>query len=233
MARLKSLIIARIKKTVMWLMAILLGASIILALILKFVNPPIWGWEIHRTLFPIAGYPNHIEHQWVPMKKISPALPLAVMASEDQRFPEHWGVDFHALWKVINTSGPGGPDRGASTITQQTAKNVFLFPSHTYVRKAYELYIALVLELIWGKERIMEVYLNVIEFGPGIYGVQAAAQHYFGINASQVSRYQAAQLAVVLPNPYEIHPVSMTDYVHQRVNWVLGQMRNLGPISLE
>ncbi|WP_235861877.1 monofunctional biosynthetic peptidoglycan transglycosylase [Vibrio palustris] len=212
--------------------AVLLGTPILLALIMKFVNPPFWGWEIHRTLFPIDGYPQQIEHQWVAISEISPYLPLAVMASEDQRFPEHWGIDFHALWKVIKTSGSGGPDRGASTITQQTAKNVFLYPSHTYIRKAYELYIALILELIWGKERIMEVYLNVIEFGPGIYGVQAASEHYFGINASQVSRYQAAQLAVVLPNPYKIHPAPMTSYVRHRVNWVLGQMRNLGPVTL-
>lgn len=115
---------------------------------------------------------------------------------------------------------------------KQTAKNVFLFPSRTYIRKAYELYIALLLELIWGKERIMEVYLNVVEFGPGIYGVQAASKHYFGVYAHQLTRYQAAQLAVVLPNPYKIQPVPMTDYVQKRVDWVLRQMRNLGQISL-
>ncbi len=111
-------------------------------------------------------------------------------------------------------------------------KNVFLFPSQTYIRKAYELYIALLLEVIWGKERIMEVYLNVIEFGPGIYGVEAASQYYFGISANRLSKVQAAQLAVVLPNPYRIKPTPMSDYVNKRTLWVVSQMNNLGYNSI-
>lgn len=222
----------RIKRAFMLAMALVFGLPIALVVLLKFVNPPVWGWQVSRTLFPPQGYPQHTQHQWVPLSSASPLMPLAVMASEDQRFTQHWGIDVNALASVIRTRGQNGPERGASTITQQTAKNVFLFPSHTYVRKAYELYIALLLELIWGKERIMEMYLNVVEFGPGIYGIQAASQHYFGIPASRLSRYQAAQLAVVLPNPYRIQPVPMTDYVQQRVHWVLRQMQNLGPVAL-
>ncbi|WP_456294645.1 monofunctional biosynthetic peptidoglycan transglycosylase [Vibrio sp. AK197] len=221
----------RVKRWLLTTLAVVLGLPIVLVLLLKLVNPPIWGWEIARTFFPPQGYPEHSKHQWVPIESISPSLPLAVIASEDQRFTEHWGLDVHALWKVLKASGDGGPSRGASTITQQTAKNVFLFPSHSYLRKAYELYLALLIELIWGKERIMEMYLNVVEFGPGIYGVEAASQHYFGISAAQVSSYQAAQLAVVLPNPYKIHPVPMTNYVYQRVKWVRRQMQNLGSIA--
>ena len=217
----------RIKRVFITAIAVLLGMPIVLVILLKFVNPPFWMWEVHRTLFPPQGYPAHAKHQWIPLDKMSPSLPLAMMASEDQRFPFHWGIDVDALVSVIEESGDGGPDRGASTITQQTAKNVFLFPSHTYIRKAYELYIALLLELIWGKQRIMEMYLNVVEYGPGIYGVQAACEHYFGLSASQVTRRQAAQLAVVLPNPYKIHPTPMTEYVQERVHWVLGQMRHL------
>ncbi len=222
----------KIKRVLLTLIGLALGLPLLLVLLLKFVNPPFWGWEIARTLFPPQNYPAQTQHQWVALTSISPAMPAAVIASEDQRFPEHWGVDMHALLSVLENSGSNGPDRGASTITQQTAKNVFLFPSHTYLRKAYELYIAVLLELIWGKERIMEMYLNVVEFGPGIYGVQAASQHYFGVSASQINRYQAAQLAVVLPNPYRIRPQPMTRYVQQRVNWVLRQMRNLGSVSL-
>lgn len=224
-------ITSRIKRVLTTFIALALGVPVVLVLILKFVNPPFWGWQVSRTLFPPKGYPEHTQHQWVPLSKTSPSLPQAVMASEDQQFPSHWGIDLNALMSVILSSGDDGPDRGASTITQQTAKNVFLFPSHTYIRKAYELYISFLMELIWGKERIMEVYLNVIEFGPGIYGVQAASEHYFGVSADKLTRSQAAQLAVVLPNPYKIRPVPMTNYVQHRVQWVLRQMRNLGPLS--
>ncbi len=222
----------KIKRMLITVFALAFGVPIVLVFLFKFVNPPFWGWEISRALFPPESYPKNSQHQWVPLSEISSSVPLAVVASEDQRFPQHWGIDVNALASVIKSSGQDGPERGASTITQQTAKNVFLFPSRTYIRKAYELYIALLLELIWGKERIMEVYLNVVEFGPGIYGVQAASKHYFGVSAHQLTRYQAAQLAVVLPNPYKIQPVPMTDYVQKRVDWVLRQMRNLGQISL-
>ncbi|NMT56773.1 monofunctional biosynthetic peptidoglycan transglycosylase, partial [Vibrio parahaemolyticus] len=129
------------------------------------------------------------------------------------------GVDFDSLFKVISESGENGPSRGASTITQQTAKNVFLFPSHSYVRKAYELYFALLMEAMWSKKRILEVYLNVVEFGPGIYGAEAAAQNYFGIPARQLSTRQAARLAVVLPNPYRIKVCPQSSYTICCVNW--------------
>jgi len=215
----------------MMALALAFGVPVILVILLKFVNPPFWGWEVSRTLFPPQGYPQQTQHKWVSLSSISPSLPLAVIASEDQRFPQHWGLDFHALLSAIKDNGQKGTKRGASTITQQTAKNVFLFPSHTYVRKAYELYIALLMEVIWGKDRIMEMYLNVIEFGPGIYGVQAASEHYFGVSANHITGQQAAQLAVVLPNPYKIQPVPMSRYVQRRVNWVQRQMRNLGGIA--
>ncbi|ASI92141.1 monofunctional biosynthetic peptidoglycan transglycosylase [Vibrio mediterranei] len=219
-----------IKKLLINLILVLVGVPILLVVFLKFLNPPIWGWKVARTLFPPEGYPAQTRQTWVPLSQINPNMPLAVIASEDQNFPNHIGVDFGALFSVLAESG--SPSRGASTITQQTAKNVFLFPSQTYIRKAYELYIALLLELIWGKERIMEVYLNVIEFGPGIYGVEAASQYYFGISANRLSKVQAAQLAVVLPNPYRIKPTPMSDYVNKRTLWVVSQMNNLGVISL-
>ncbi len=224
----------RIKQASLAVFALVFGLPIVLVVLLKFVNPPFWGWEISRSLSPPAGYPEQSQHQWVSLSSVSTSLPLAVMASEDQRFPNHWGIDLHELLSVIKQREQGGSGfgRGASTITQQTAKNVFLFPSHTYLRKAYELYISFLIEMIWGKERIMEMYLNVVEFGPGIYGVEAASEHYFGVSASQLTRRQAAQLAVVLPNPYRLQPVPMSHYVQQRVHWVLGQMQNLGEVSL-
>ncbi|MDP5254649.1 MULTISPECIES: monofunctional biosynthetic peptidoglycan transglycosylase [unclassified Vibrio] len=222
---------SRLKSWLLRIIVLLLITPVVLSCVFKYVNPPIWGWQINRTLFPPSGYPDTRLHQWRSLDEISSNLPLAVIASEDQTFLSHWGVDVHSLLSVIKESGDSGPQRGASTITQQTAKNVFLFPSHSYLRKAYELYIALLLELIWGKERIMEVYLNVIEFGPGIYGVEAASQHYFSRSAHSLSRRQAAQLAVVLPNPYRMKPTPMSQYVYQRTQWVLRQMRNLGAVS--
>ncbi len=223
-------VIRRIKRIIVNMLLLAFGIPVVLVVFLKFFNPPTWGWLVSRSLFPPQGYPEQVQHQWVSISSISSSLPKAIIASEDQRFLSHWGVDIDSLLSVIKSRGQHGPARGASTITQQTAKNVFLFPSHTYVRKAYELYIALLIELIWGKERIMEMYLNVVEFGPGIYGAQAASKHYFGISASHLTPYQAAQLAVVLPNPYKIHPYPMTEYVQQRVYWVLRQMQYLGAI---
>lgn len=223
--------ITMIKKLFINITCILLGVPLLLVIFFKFINPPIWGWKIARTLSPPEGYPAQTYQEWVPLKNISPNMPRAVIASEDQRFPEHNGVDWDALWSVISQSDASGPNRGASTITQQTAKNVFLFPSQTYTRKAYELYISLLLELIWGKQRIMEVYLNVIEFGPGIYGIEAASQRFFGMPSDRLTQMQAAQLAVVLPNPYRIQPTPMSDYVSRRTHWVMRQMNNLGAVT--
>lgn len=124
----------RIKRALIATLALLMGLPLVLVILLKFINPPFWAWEINRTLFPPEGYPKHAQHQWVPLAAVSPAIPLAIMASEDQRFPFHWGIDIDALVSVIEASGADGPERGASTITQQTAKNVFLFPSETYIR---------------------------------------------------------------------------------------------------
>nr|WP_086939353.1 monofunctional biosynthetic peptidoglycan transglycosylase [Thaumasiovibrio occultus] len=222
----------RCKKWVRNTFIVLLVLPMVFVALFRVIDPPIWGWQISRTFFPPEGYRERPLHTWVDIDDISPNMILAVIASEDQKFPRHYGVDLRALFKVLMDAAKGGPARGASTITQQTAKNVFLFPSKTYVRKAYELYIALLLELGWGKARIMEVYLNVAEFGPGIYGVEAASQHYFGISAKQLSKTQAARLAVILPNPYKMQPVPLTDYVSERSRWVLRQMNNLGTIRL-
>lgn len=205
---------------------------IVLVIIFKFINPPFWGWEISRTLFPPQGYPKQTQHQWVNLNKISKNMQLAVIASEDQTFPEHHGIDLNATLSVLEHSGKNGPRRGASTITQQTAKNVFLFPWHSYIRKGIELYFALWMEVIWGKDRILETYLNVIEFAPGIYGVQAASEHFFHIPASRLSSQQAAQLAAVLPDPYKIKASPMSNYVYQRTLWIRKQMRQLGMVTL-
>ncbi|EDP59692.1 monofunctional biosynthetic peptidoglycan transglycosylase [Vibrio sp. AND4] len=211
---------------------VLLLLPVMLVGAVKYVDPPIWGWKLSRMISSPDGFPKDSQSEWVPLSEMSKHIQLAVIATEDQKFPTHYGVDFASLFKVISESGEDGPSRGASTITQQTAKNVFLFPSHSYLRKGYELYFALLMEAMWSKQRILEVYLNVVEFGPGIYGAEAAAQNYFGIPAKRLSTRQAARLAVVLPNPYRIKVYPQTSYTVSRVNWAIRQMRNLGSVQL-
>ncbi|WP_193944715.1 monofunctional biosynthetic peptidoglycan transglycosylase [Photobacterium frigidiphilum] len=219
---------SRLKRLIYKALAFILLFPIALVVIGKFVDPPIWGWKIHRTLFPPSDYPSQSTHQWVELSSISKNAQLAVIASEDQTFPQHIGIDLNAILMVIKQSGAEGPNRGASTITQQTAKNVYLFPAHSFIRKGAELYFSVLMELIWDKRRILEVYLNVIEFGPGLYGIEAASQNYFAIPASRLSAQQAAQLAAVLPNPYKIKANPMSQYVYERSHWITKQMRQLG-----
>ncbi|HCG9255183.1 TPA: monofunctional biosynthetic peptidoglycan transglycosylase [Vibrio parahaemolyticus] len=222
----------RLKSFLFKMVLILLIAPIVLVGVVKYVDPPIWGWKLSRIVAPPNNYPDSSQHEWVSLSRISKNMQLAVIATEDQKFPHHYGVDFESLFDVISEAGDNGPSRGASTITQQAAKNVFLFPSHSYVRKAYELYFALLMEAMWSKERILEVYLNVVEFGPGIYGAEAAAQNYFGVSAKQLSKWQAARLAVVLPNPYRIKVYPQSDYTARRTRWAMNQMSNLGSVQL-
>ncbi len=140
-----------------------------------------------------------VKRDWTPIERISPHLIYAVVGAEDQRFCQHWGVDFGALREVMEDED--GPSRGASTITMQTVKNVYLWHGQSYVRKAIEIPLALVVDTLWGKRRVMEVYLNVAEWGPGIFGAEAAARRYFNVSAAQLTPAQAARLAAALPNP--------------------------------
>ncbi|MCG6237385.1 monofunctional biosynthetic peptidoglycan transglycosylase [Vibrio diabolicus] len=222
----------RLKSFLFKMVLILLIAPVVLVGVVKYVDPPIWGWKLSRIVVPPKNYPDSSQHEWVSLSRISKNMQLAVIATEDQKFPHHYGVDFESLFDVISEADDNGPSRGASTITQQAVKNVFLFPSRSYVRKAYELYFALLMELMWSKERILEVYLNVVEFGPGIYGAEAAAQNYFGVSAKELSKWQAARLAVVLPNPYRIKVYPQSDYTARRTRWAMNQMSNLGSVQL-
>ena len=170
---------------------------------------------------------------WVSLEDISPHLQLAVVCSEDQNFLKHFGVDFGALKKAMNENEKNRKKgkkrfRGGSTITMQTAKNVYLWPGRDYVRKAFEFYFSVVIEICWSKERIMEVYLNVIEFGDGIYGAEAAAQHYFHKPADKLSKAEAAVLATLLPNPRVYGKNLNTTYLQKRKQFVLQQMKFWG-----
>ncbi len=166
---------------------------------------------------------------WVPLSKISEELSLAVIASEDQLFLEHMGFDIHAIQKAVefNQQKKGKHIKGGSTISQQTAKNVFLWPGRSWLRKGLEVYFTFLIETFWSKERILEVYLNVIEMGKGVYGAQAASKYYFKLNASQLNRYHASILAAILPNPTKYSVNNPSEYVLNRQYWILEQMQQL------
>jgi monofunctional biosynthetic peptidoglycan transglycosylase len=170
--------------------------SVLWVVLYRFVPVPL-TWPMARDA--IAG--KHVERTWVPLSRIAPAVPRAAIGAEDARFCEHRGFDFEAMEAAAAKNAAGKKLRGGSTISQQTAKNAFLWPGRSYVRKGLEAYFTVLIEAIWGKKRIMEVYLNIAEMGPGIYGVEAAAQHYFGVPAAKLSNAQAARIAAILPQP--------------------------------
>jgi monofunctional glycosyltransferase len=174
-----------------------------------------------------------LKKSWRPIEKISPQLIQAVIASEDQLFFEHSGFDWDAILSAFSINEKGKRKIGASTITQQTAKNLFLWPERSWTRKALEAYFTLLLEIIWSKERILEVYLNIIETGDGIYGAEAAAHKYFGVSAGQLDRKQAALIAASLPNPRIWSPAKPSTYLLRRQAWILRQMEHRDPVSSE
>ncbi len=170
----------------------------------------------------------HLRHTWVERERIAPSMQLAVIASEDQKFPFHHGFDFDSIQDAMREQEQGARSRGASTISQQTAKNLFLWGGRSYVRKGLEAWFTALLELCWTKTRILTVYLNSAQFGPDIYGVETASLTYFHKHAAALTRAEAAQLAAVLPNPVRLHAERPSAYVAGRREWILNQMRGLG-----
>jgi monofunctional glycosyltransferase len=211
----------------------LLGALLLLAasvLALRWINPPTTAFmltaRIQALLDGDHGY--HTEYQWVSLEQISPQAAIAVIASEDQQFPFHAGFDFKSIREAVRAHEQGHKLRGASTITQQVAKNLFLWSGRSFVRKGLEAMLTVMIETLWPKERILEMYLNVVEFGRGIYGVEAAARHFFHEGAARLTRQQSALLAVVLPNPRRLRVDAPSSYVLAQRDWTLKQMADLG-----
>jgi len=188
-------------------------------LLLKWVNPPITLTQLGSW---ISG--DGLKRSYVSMKDISPYAKLAVISSEDQLFPEHDGFDIKNIEKAMEHNKEGKTVRGASTISQQVAKNVFLWQGRTWIRKGIEVYFTFMIELIWGKKRILEMYLNVSEMGKGVYGIEAAARYYFNKPAKSLTRLEAAKIAACLPDPkkYTIKPLS--GFVASKSAWIIGQM---------
>ena len=208
--------------------------SLLWVLALKWV--PVWVTPlmIQRTVENWNDKTFKTHKTWVSYDRISPELAKAVIASEDNLFDSHNGFDWKSINKAINDHEKRGKRlRGASTISQQTAKNVFLLPSRSYVRKGLEAYFTVLIEFMWGKERIMEVYLNSIEMGPGIYGVDAVAQYHFETDAAHLTRSDCALIAATLPNPIRFSSLHPNAYMRQRQSWIEHQMRAIPPFPGE
>jgi monofunctional biosynthetic peptidoglycan transglycosylase len=205
-----------------WLLAVALVfglASLALVVPLRWVDPPTSAFMLRDRSAGVA-----VEQAWVDYEDIGPALPIAVVASEDQKFPVHHGFDL----KSIRAALADGADRGASTITQQVAKNLYLWPGRSWPRKGLEAWLTVLIEATWPKRRILEVYLNIAQFGPGLYGVWAACLHHYDRPPDLISLEEAARLAAVLPSPTRTDPNRESGYVNQRAAWIVGQVRGLG-----
>jgi monofunctional glycosyltransferase len=207
-----------------------LALSWLLVLLLRFVPP--WTTAVmleRQTGAWLRGEQDfHLHQHWVPWGQISPYVPLAMVASEDQKFPYHHGFDFDSIQNAMDAADEGKRLRGASTISQQTAKNLFLWNGRSFVRKGLEAYFTVLIELTWPKQRILEMYVNIAELGDGIYGVGAASDAYFHAPPARLSPAQAARLAAVLPSPRRLHADRPSAYVLRRAGWIQQQMEQLG-----
>ncbi|MCK9394899.1 MAG: monofunctional biosynthetic peptidoglycan transglycosylase [Methylobacter sp.] len=217
-----------LRKAVLYLLFAFLASSVGLCVLLRWVPAPTSAFMVYRHVEDLIddGSFKSIRYSWVGAKKISPYAASAVIAAEDQRFFQHSGFDLHAIQSSIDVYMDGGRLRGASTISQQVAKNLFLTPSKSFVRKGLEVWFTMLIEQLWSKERILTVYLNIAEFGDHLFGIEAASQHYFGVHANQISRQQAALLAATLPNPILLRASQPSSYLLKRQSWILRQMQN-------
>ena len=229
-----NIILTFIKKTVKWIVVAFFASTILSVVALRWV--PVWFTPlmfIRLAQQSAADQPMTLHHHWVPLDEISPSLPVAVIASEDARFMEHNGFDYKAIEQaaIRNMKHPEKVKHGASTISQQTAKNVFLWPGRSWIRKGLEVYFTVLIEFMWSKERIMEVYLNSIEMGNGIYGASAVAEYHFNTTADQLSRQQCALIAVSLPNPRRMNSANPSSYMRRRQQRILREMRFVKPLT--
>jgi monofunctional biosynthetic peptidoglycan transglycosylase len=223
-----------IKKTLIGIVAAFFASTILSVLILRWM--PVWFTPlmfIRCAQQVSAGEEMKLRHRWVSLDEISPSLPTAVMASEDAHFLEHNGFDYKAIEHAAmrNMKHPEKRRLGASTISQQTAKNVFLWPGRSWIRKGFEVYFTVLIELMWSKERIMEVYLNSIEMGDGIYGASAVAEWHFNTQASQLSKAQCALIAATLPNPRRFNSAHPSSYMLKRQKRILHEMKFVKPLN--
>ena len=224
----KRKILRCIWKAMLWFF----GLSILSVIIFKWVPIPFTPLMVTRIIeFKLEGDEAIYSHKWVPLEDISPNLQKAVIASEDGNFLKHNGFDFEAMQKAFKNNNKGKRLKGGSTISQQTAKNIFLWQGRSYIRKGLEAYFTVLIELIWGKERIMEVYLNSIEMGNGVYGAQEAARHWYSKTATNLTPREAAGIAAILPNPRKFKASNSSSYINRRKDKIMRVMRHVGKIE--
>jgi monofunctional biosynthetic peptidoglycan transglycosylase len=221
-------ILRLLMKIALWFFAL----SILLVLLFSFLPIPFTPLMGVRAVENMAeGKDLEFSHDWVPIEEISPNLQKAVIAAEDGTFLTHNGFDFEAMQKAMKSNEKGKKIKGGSTISQQTAKNVFLWHGRSYIRKGLEAYFTVLIEFFWGKERIMEVYLNSIEMGNNVYGAEAASHHYFLKKASELSKREAAAIAAVLPNPRKYKATNSSSYIERRKSRIVKHMRYVGKLD--
>ena len=224
----------KIQKLLRRIVLLFFGSTILFVVIYRWCPVYVTPLMFIRCAQQVShGEKLRLRHHWVPLTEMSESLPVAVMASEDQRFLQHHGFDFTEIDKAIKEHQQGKRQRGASTISQQTAKNVFLWPGGGWFRKGLEVYFTGLIELCWSKRRIMEVYLNSIEMGDGIYGAEAVAQLHFGYPARDLTRANCALIAATLPNPLKFSSQNPSSYMLRRQTWILRQMRYVEKLKVE
>ncbi|GAB7528108.1 monofunctional biosynthetic peptidoglycan transglycosylase [Pseudomonas sp. 3A(2025)] len=215
----------RFVKALLWFAA----GSVVVVLLLRWIPPPGTALMVERKIESwFDGQPIDLQRDWQPWEQIAAPLKVSVIAGEDQRFAEHWGFDIAAIQAAIAHNERGGSLRGASTLSQQVAKNLFLWSGRSYLRKGLEAWFTALIELLWSKQRILEVYLNSVEWDEGVFGAEAAAKHHFRTSAANLSTQQASYLAAVLPNPRQWSASRPSSYVSRRAGWIRQQMRQLG-----
>jgi len=223
-----------IKKTLKWIVVAFFASTILSVVALRFLPVYFTPLMFIRCYQQVKeGKDLKLSHHWVPLNEISPSLPVAVMASEDAKFLSHHGFDFKAIEHAAkrNKKHPEKRKLGASTISQQTAKNVFLWPGRSWVRKGFEVYFTTLIELMWSKQRIMEVYLNSIEMGDGIYGAEAVAEEHFNTKALDLTKPQCALIAATLPNPRKFSSKHPSSYMFKRQSRILREMKYVEKLS--
>jgi monofunctional biosynthetic peptidoglycan transglycosylase len=223
----------RWRRWLLWLPLCFVLATILQVLLLRWIPPLTSAFMVERRISALlAREPDfHLHYQWRAWSRISPNLPISLVAAEDQKFPFHHGFDFDAINKAMEYNGRGRRIRGASTISQQVAKNLFLWSGRSYVRKGLEAWYTVLIEALWPKRRILEVYANIAEFGDGVYGAEAAAQQFFKKPATRLTLSESARLAAVLPSPRRYSARKPSSYVQRRANWIQQQVGHLGGAS--
>ncbi len=223
-------VLERARRLVLRVLVMILGASVILVGVLRWVDPPASAFMLLHAYksWRLDRRPPHYFHEWVSWDALPPEVPLAVIAAEDQRFSSHHGFDLIEIRKAWNAYRSGKPLRGASTISQQTAKNLFLWPERDWLRKGLETWFTVLIEILWSKQRILEVYLNIVQLSPSTYGVGAASRRYFGRSVSELTLHQASLLAGVLPAPSAYRLDRPSARLERRAEWISEQARLLG-----